>query len=46
MVHFDHAIPHRSAATEITFGFANSDMLSSHSPALLSVHVDSSYSAI
>jgi hypothetical protein len=37
MAHFDNAISHRSAATEPVFNFANSDMLSSHLTARISV---------
>jgi hypothetical protein len=46
IVHFENATPHRSAATEIAFNFANSHMLLSHPAARKSVRVTSFYSAI
>jgi hypothetical protein len=38
-VHFDNTTPQVSAATEIAFNYANSDMLRSHPTARISVHV-------
>jgi hypothetical protein len=46
IVHFDNATPHRPVATEITFNFANSDMLPSHLTDRISVPVTSFYLAI
>jgi hypothetical protein len=46
IVYFDNATLHRSAATEITFNLANSDILPSHPIAWISVRVSSFYSAI
>jgi hypothetical protein len=39
IVQFDNATPHRSAATEISFNFPNSDIFSSHPTARISVRV-------
>jgi hypothetical protein len=46
IVHLDNATFHRSAATEIAFNFANSDMLPSHHTARMSIRMTSFYPAI
>jgi hypothetical protein len=46
IAHFDDAMSHRSAATEIAFNFANSDMLPSYPTARISVHVSFFYPMI
>jgi hypothetical protein len=45
IVHFDNTTPHQSAAIELTFNIANSDMLPSHPTARISIRVISFYSA-
>jgi hypothetical protein len=46
IMYFDRITPNRSAATEITSNFANSDMLLSHPTARISVLVNPLYSLI
>jgi hypothetical protein len=46
ILHLDNATPYWSAATEIAFNFANSDMLPSHPTARVSVRATSFYSVI